>query len=53
VASQFRTGQRLKPHLTSNIYGTAEAVPYKDLAAATLALKFDLIIERVMSASAY
>ena len=39
MATRFRAGQRLKPHSFCILYGTAEAVPYKDLAVATQALK--------------
>ena len=37
VAIRFRAGQRLKPHSFCILYGTAEAVPYKDLVDATQA----------------
>jgi hypothetical protein len=35
AATRFRAGQRLKPHWFRMGDGTAEAVPYKDLAAGT------------------
>jgi hypothetical protein len=39
VATRFRAGQRLKPNSFCILYGTAEAVPYKDLVVATQALQ--------------
>jgi hypothetical protein len=44
VATRFRAGQRLKPNSFCLPYGTAEAMPYKDSAVATQALKHVLLI---------
>jgi hypothetical protein len=38
-ATRFRAGQRLKPDWFWKRYGTAEAVPYKDLAGAAQRVK--------------
>jgi hypothetical protein len=39
MTTRFRAGQRLKPDSFCVLYGTAEAVPYKDSAVTTQALQ--------------
>jgi hypothetical protein len=39
VAPRFRASQRLKPHSFRGFYGTAEAVPHKDLFFETQAIQ--------------